>query len=184
MSLGETPTFSVSTYALRPVGLDDLDDITRLAPHDAELRRWSSIGQITDRASAEAWLRSRLAPGRQEWVVRSPDEDLVGRVSLHDIDLDDRCAEVGYGLFAAHRGRGLARAVVRAVTAYAFADLRLHRITLVHAVANVRSCGVAGACGYLLEGTMRDALDDHSGGLEDAHLHARLSTDPALDDGG
>ena len=174
----EVPTLRVGTYVLRPLGLGDLPDIARLAPHDEQMRRWSSIGQITDHASAAAWLQSRLRPGRQEWAVRDEHGDLAGRVALHDIDLDDGIGEIGYGLFETHRGQGTARAVVQAVTRYGFAGLGLRRIELVHAVDNARSCRLATVCGYALEGTMRQALDDHGGGWEDAHLHARLAGDP------
>lgn len=172
------PTLLVGTYVLRPLAMDDLPDIARLAPHDQQMRRWSSIGQVTDPASAEAWLRSRLRPGRLEWSVRDERGELAGRVALHGIDLEDGVAEIGYGLFEAHRGRGAARAVVREVTLYGFAELGLRRVELVHAVENERSCRLATACGYALEGVMRQALDDHVGGWEDAHLHARLASDP------
>ena len=124
-----------------------------------------------------AWARSRARDNHVEWAVRVPDGRLAGRVSLHRLDLTQGTAEIGYGLFRAFRGLGLARRVASAVTTYGFDELSLRRIELEHAVDNVASCGVATACGFALEGTRRQVLDDRRGGWEDAHLHARLSTD-------
>ncbi len=144
---------------------------------DAEIRRWSSIGQVTDLEGMLSWAASRATPERIEWTIRLPDQSIAGRVALHRVDLADGSAEIGYGLFKSFRGRGLARRVVARVTTYGFGDLKLHRIELEHAVDNTRSCALAQACGFVLEGTKRQVFDDHQGGWDDAHLHARLSTD-------
>src|SRR4051812_9877029 len=54
---------------------------------------------------------------------------------------------------------------------WAIDELGLHRLTLVHAVANAASCRVAQKCDFLLEGTMRShqLLAD---GWHDTPLHA------------
>lgn len=164
-------------FTLRELTVADAPALFAQVVDDAEMHRWSSLGQVTDLASTEAWAASRATPDRVEWAIRTPDGSVGGRVALHRMTGDDGTAEIGYGLFEAFRGRGLARRVVELVTTYGFAELGLRRIELEHAVANVRSCAVATACRYALEGTLRQALDDHGGGWDDAHLHARLSTD-------
>ncbi len=164
-------------FRLAPLTVADAPELLAAVTDDAEIRRWSSVGQVRGLEAMQHWAVSRATSERVEWTIRLPEGSLAGRVALHRVDLEDRSAEIGYGLFQSFRGQGLARRVVARVTTYGFDDLALHRIELEHAVDNTRSCGVAAACGYLLEGTKRQVFDDRAGGWDDAHLHARLSTD-------
>ncbi len=152
-------------------------ELAELVPGDEAILRWSSLGVVTDLESALTWARSRARNNHVEWAIRVPDGRLAGRVSLHRLNFPEGTAEIGYGLFQDFRGRGLARQVATRVTTYGFEELGLRRVELEHAVENAASCGVATACGFALEGTRRQVLDDRRGGWEDAHLHARLRTD-------
>lgn len=165
------------TVHLSPLAPSDAPDFAAATAGDHEIRRWSSLRAVTDLPSAQAWIATRASPTRLEWAVRMPSGELAGRAALHDLNLEDGTAEIGYGLFAQFRGAGIARAVAGAVTQHGFDDVGLRRIELMHAVGNVRSCALASACGYPLEGTLRALLIDGSGGYDDAHLHARLNTD-------
>jgi ribosomal-protein-alanine N-acetyltransferase len=171
------PPLEGEGFQLRALTVADAPELYAQVVDDAEIRRWSSIGRVTDLSSTERWAAARSTPERVEWTIRLPDGSVAGRIALHRVAPADGIAEIGYGLFSAHRGRGLARRAVNRVTAYGFGDLGLRRIELEHAVDNTRSCAVAAACGYALEGTRRQALEDHLGGWEDSHLHARLSSD-------
>lgn len=177
------PPLVAGPLRLGPWSDDDADtdaDEVLLLADDEEIRAWSpSMRPLRTRDQALAWLGDRRGPGRVEWAARdAATGTLVGRVGLHTIDEEQRCAEIGYAVAAGRRGRGLARAMVDAVTAYAFAAMGLARVTLVHAVGNSASCAVARACGYAAEGVERAALDHGDGVRHDAHRHARLSSDP------
>lgn len=171
------PRIDEDGYHLVQLTVADAPVLYAQVVDDAEIRRWSSLGRVTDLASTVEWAKARATTDRVEWTIRLPDDTVAGRIALHRVDRRDGTAEIGYGLFRAHRGRGLARRVVQRVTTYGFADLGLRRIELEHGVDNTRSCGVAQACGYPWEGTLRHALPDPFGGWEDSHLHARLSSD-------
>jgi RimJ/RimL family protein N-acetyltransferase len=80
----------------------------------------------------------------------------------------------------AARGTGVAARAVGALVGWALGDVGLHRLELVHAVANTASCRVAGKAGYALEGTLRSAML-HADGWHDMHLHARVNGDPGGD---
>jgi RimJ/RimL family protein N-acetyltransferase len=69
-------------------------------------------------------------------------------------------------------------AVVAAVARWSLAELRLVRLQLEHAVANVGSCKVASNAGFVLEGILRSASRDSAGVRHDDHVHGRLATDP------
>lgn len=111
------------------------------------------------------------------WAVTEPDDDeAVGYVGLRRIRTFDASAELSYWMLPEARGGGLARRAATRVTAWAFDEVGLHRVWLVHAVTNVPSCAVATGAGFRVEGTMRGYLRA-GGGWADGHLHSRLATD-------
>ncbi len=173
------PLLAGAGVVLGPWSDDDADAVVAFCA-DPDSRAWSpSMRAVRTRADAQAWLAGRTGPGRLDWAVRdAASGTLVGRVGLHAVDDEQRCAEVGYAVVPGWRGRGVARAAVAAVSAHAFAGLGLQRVTLVHAVGNPASCAVARACGYAFEGVERSALDHGDGVRHDVHRHARLADDP------
>ena len=94
-----------------------------------------------------------------------------------------KTAEIGYWTAVAARGRGIAPAAVRAVTAWAFDAFTwtgLRQIMLVHDVANPASCRVAQKAGY----PFRELSPAHPPcWLTDGHVHMQLGgwTGPAAD---
>ena len=138
---------------------------------------------LFDRTDAVRWIERRLAR-RTDWaVVDAATGVLAGRVGLHHHDADDSSCEIGYGVSAAFRRRGVAGRAIEAALAFAFAPapdgLGRNRVTLQHAVGNIASCRAAWTHGFVFEGTSRQALARGDGGFDDVHLHARLASDPA-----
>jgi RimJ/RimL family protein N-acetyltransferase len=149
--------------------------------HDEAVRAWNPI-DLSDHDGAMSRVRhwADWSAGKAAaWAVAdAADSRLLGGVTIHSLDSVNNGAEIGYSLVAAERGHGYAAEAVTAVTGWAFATLPVQRIELLHAVANVDSCGVAERAGYALEGTLRKAYRYGDGQLHDEHLHARLATDP------
>lgn len=172
-----TPDLAADGLSWAAFAPSDAAELASLVADDPAMHRFAvSLRSVRVEADALAWMAKRQVPGRVEWAVRE-DGRLVGRVSLHDVSLEGGFAEIGYSVFAPFRGRRLATRLARAATSYGFDELGLERIILMHATANLASCGVAHACGYAFEGVMRHALLDDKDAHEDAHLHARLRGD-------
>ncbi len=146
----------VGELLLRPWRDDDLDPL-ETALHDPEVRRWNSPVSIAreDVVAMLARRRDWSTGDHCSWAVVDAGDELLGSVSLHSIDRDQGEAEVGYWTVAAARGRGVAVRSVVAVCAWAFAELRLDRIVLFHAVDNPASGRVAAKAGFTLEGRLR-----------------------------
>ncbi|MEU5783082.1 GNAT family N-acetyltransferase [Micromonospora lupini] len=154
----------------------------RDALHDPAIAQWNPQGGgPIDHQVALLWVRRRA-----DWsggdhaslaVVDAAGGELLGSVSLHHIHHGD--ASIGYWTMPAARGRQVATRAVLRLTEWAFADLRLHRVELCHAVANPASCRVADRAGYRAEGTLRESYQYGDGRRYDEHLHARLATDPS-----
>jgi RimJ/RimL family protein N-acetyltransferase len=127
-----------------------------------------------------AWIAGNAAFGAdfRTWVVAAVEDDrAVGTASLFSIDRGQGTALVGYRTVPAERGRGVASAALQTVARAAFDELDLHRLQLYHAAANLASCAVARAAGFVVEGTLRESYRYGDGRRYDEHLHARLRTD-------
>jgi ribosomal-protein-serine acetyltransferase len=77
---------------------------------------------------------------------------LVGVIDFHDVQRVQQRASIGYWLDAAHGGRGLMTATLRAWVEFGFTTYDLHRQELAAAVDNRRSRAVAERAGFALEG--------------------------------
>ena len=85
-----------------------------------------------------------------------------------------RVAEVGYGLRAGWRGRGLATRAVRLVTEWAFLQAGVARLELGAAVGNQASRRVAERAGFQPEGVARMRLPTSDGGRADEARYGLL----------
>ena len=145
---------------------------------DPEIRRWH-VNVVDDEDEALKWIESWGQRWQAEtdasWaVVDEGTGALLGRVALRRIDLVNGEAECSYWVLPSARHRGVAAGATDRMVVWAFDELGLHRLTIVHAVANTPSCAVAASIGFSLEGTMASAqlLTD---GWHDTHLHARVN---------
>ena len=179
LSTPETaPVLEREGCGLRPWQLDDAAGVLEIADDDVA-PVLALPAYVFTLAEAQAWIEQRQQRGTNWAVVDPATGELLGRVGLHHFDLDDRSAEIGYGLKATARGAGVARRAVQIAVDYGFGELGLARIALEHALDNSASCGVARSTGFLVEGIKRSAISRGDGTYDDAHLHARLPSDPA-----
>ncbi len=148
-------------YQLTSVREDDCDDYVRFLADGEIARTIPAIPQPYTRASAQCWIRHRLAflekAGMEVcFAIRSADGALVGSVGVDDLVLGtDHNGELGYWLGAEHRRRGVAREAVRAFVPYAFERLALERLTAHTLHFNSASIRVLETAGFKLEGRLR-----------------------------
>jgi len=147
---------------------------------DPEVARWNPAHDVKDLESAELWLARGAdwdSGNHRTWSVVDSDDEMVGNVSLWDIDADNRSAGIGYRVVPSARRRGVASTGVVAVTRWAFESLGVERISLVHVLANPGSCGVARKAGFQLEGVLRQEYRLTDGTRWDSHMHSLLPSD-------
>jgi RimJ/RimL family protein N-acetyltransferase len=164
----------VGAVRLRPYDERDIPDL--LATWDDDLMRLWSVGP-SDEAGAREWFEfgNDWADGQHaSWAVADETDRLVGSVSLHHIDRDQRETQIGYWVSPWARGQGVATAAVRLAVTYAFFDLELRRVIAYHAIENVASCAVTRGAGFRLEGELKRSYRYADGEYHDEHLHAVL----------
>ncbi|MET8893587.1 GNAT family N-acetyltransferase [Streptomyces albogriseolus] len=153
---------------------------------DPEFRRWNTLLRpVTGFASARESLRVRAAQtadgtGVSFHVADADSGTALGHVGVTGIRPALCCGRVGHWVLPEARGRGVATRALLLTAEWALTAGGLHRLELEHAVGHTASCRIADRCGFLVEGTLRDAMfaPDRRDAYRDAHLHARLTTDP------
>ena len=149
--------------------------------HDPDVAWWNPTREMATVEDAAAWCRDGADwsdGSHATWHVEDAASGLLlANVSLFAFDDDELTCKIGYRVHPDSRGRGVARAVVTAVTDWVFADRGLARVQLEHSVPNLASCRVAEAAGYALEGTLRSAHRLPGGSRCDAHVHGRVASE-------
>lgn len=111
---------------------------------------------------ARDWIDSGIAGWRDGSAfpmgVFDADGEVLGGVSLSDVDRAARTANLGYWVADAHRGRGVATLSARRAAQLAFDTLGFERLTIAVLVNNAASQRVAEKLGARLLGERTDAL--------------------------
>ncbi|WBB68336.1 GNAT family N-acetyltransferase [Micromonospora sp. WMMD812] len=149
------------------------------AYRDPEIRHWHTR-QPASEDQVRAWFDQYRRDWAQErgahWAVTRDGADVLGRIAMRGVDLDDGVANCAYWVLPPARGAGVASRALTALSAWALGEAGFHRLELDHSTRNLASCRVAAKAGFVLEGTKRsDAV--HSDGRHDMHLHARIRGD-------
>ncbi|OHX12109.1 GNAT family N-acetyltransferase [Chromobacterium sphagni] len=175
----------------------------QLLPADPALARSMLEYQLRNRAHFAPWdpmpgelfytelywemqLRQRArdwenGSGARFLLTMSTEPDrVIGTVSLSNIvrGVFQAC-HLGYGIDQAHEGRGLMREALEALIAFAFGELKLHRIQANYQPQNIRSAALLERLGFTVEGQAKDYLF-LAGGWRD-HVLTAL-TNPDFDD--
>jgi [ribosomal protein S5]-alanine N-acetyltransferase len=141
------------------------DDLTRAAYR----RRLAAYGQDIERGVAYPFL-----------VFRRRDGALVGGVTLSNIRRGvAQMGSIGYWVGAPFTRRGYTVDAVRAVTAFCFDRLRLHRVEAACIPTNAASIGVLTKAGFTQEGLARDYLKI-DGAWRDHLLFGMVTPDPTI----
>jgi ribosomal-protein-alanine N-acetyltransferase len=112
------------------------------------------------------------------FLFRQQDNVLVGGLTLGNIRRGvAQAGTLGYWMGVAHARQGHMTAAVRALLAFAFATLRLHRVEAACIPANVPSVRLLEKTGFTREGYARQYLCIN-GVWQDHVLYARLKDDP------
>lgn len=177
-------TLTAGELVLRPLEAGDEAEIGE-AMKDPEVLRWAAGRTVSSAAESERagiWLNARIgawSSGTAPFAVTDGDGGpLLGYVGLRDIHRAPDQAVAAYWVTPAARGRAVAARALDAAATWAFTSLRLHRVSLDHALGNPASCRTAERAGFRCEGTMRGSFLAPDGSRHDSHLHARLATDP------
>jgi RimJ/RimL family protein N-acetyltransferase len=169
MSQARGALIETERLVLRPISLEDLDDLVALSS-DPEVMRYLTGGFPTPRAEIEQVVRKRAAT---RWSG-------FERETGHFVGWYDTTAtgegeyELGYRLVRRAWGRGLATEGARALVDRAFGELGAERIWAQTMAVNSRSRAVMKRCGLSYVRTFHLAWDDPIEGTDEGEVEYEL----------
>lgn len=93
-------------------------------------------------------------------LIRKSDGLYMGNIGVHNIRWEHNGCEIGYWILHDFEGHGFMSEALRTLEKHLF-EVGFHRIEVRCSSANTRSAHVPQACGYQLEGTLRqDAIEN------------------------
>jgi len=152
---------SDGVVGLRRFTLDDVSEVTR-ACQDPEIHRWTaSIPHPYEEHHAREWIAKHdefWAEGTRApfAICSAPRGDLLGSMSLDDIDLKDRIAGVGYWAAPWARNRGVTTRALELLCRWGFDVLGLRVLHLMTLPGNRASERVAEKAEFSLAGQISD----------------------------
>jgi ribosomal-protein-alanine N-acetyltransferase len=178
---GGIPRLEAGRIVLRPFTVADAEPVEVLI-NDAEVAAGTlTIPHPYPKGAALPWIESHAescTTARSiSWAIATRDDGrLLGAISIRLVAAHQR-GEIGYWIARREWGKGFATDAVRAVIAYAFDMLGLHRVDAHHFIENPASGSVMRKAGMRSEGRRRGAVF-RAGVPRDLEEYAILRTDP------
>ena len=140
---------------LRPVRDEDLPHFVRWL-NDPDVLQWLTLPKPpTIDEERQWWEAEQRNPEDVVWAIETLDGRLLGDMALRPNPLG-RWADLG--LFIGEKGawsRGYGTDAIRTILRYAFAGMRLNRVSLMADELNARALRCYEKCGFMREGLMR-----------------------------
>ena len=176
----ERPTLTTPRILLRPFALTDAPDVHRLAGERAVASTTQNIPHPYEEGMAEQWIgthQEHYEHGSQVTlaIVLRADNALMGGIGLR-LNPPHSNAELGYWLGVPYWNHGYGTEAARAMVAYGFETLGLHRIHASHMTRNPASGRIMQKIGMTYEGRWRHHILKW-GVFEDLEAYGILHSD-------
>jgi ribosomal-protein-alanine N-acetyltransferase len=177
MDWEQLPTIDAIRISLRWISAADTDAFYAIYSNPEVMRYWSTP-PLADREAAanlihkiqEDWKRRVIL----KWgIALRTDDQLIGSITLFNLDFNHRRAEIGYALGRDHWGRGYMNEALMAVLKYAFEVLDFHRIEADVDPRNAASIKTLERLGFKREGYLRERWQIN-GEIQDAFYYGLL----------
>ena len=156
------PELETERLILRKMRVGDEEDMYAYAKRSEVTRYllWSPHPDIYYTRDYLRYLATRYAAGSfYDWaIVLKSSGRMIGTCGFTAFDCPHDAAEIGYVLNPDYRGQGIAPEAVRAVMAFGFDKLALHRIEARFIEGNEASLRVMEKVGMRFEGYHREAM--------------------------
>lgn len=160
--MAEVPRLVTERLVLRPFHVSDSLNVERLAGAREVADTTLTIPHPYPSGGGTQWIATHAAAWESRdnlalaICAQPTPSELLGAISLH-LSLAHSHGEIGYWIGVNSWGNGFATEAARALVAYAFAELELHRVQGRHFTRNTASGRVMQKLGMRLEGVHRDA---------------------------
>lgn len=140
------------------------------------------LSTVTNELNAELFIRSRL----NEWteqqsftfaIWNQEQTNLIGHLSIKNIDWTIPRAELAYFLSQEYEGKGLMTEVLSKIISLCFVELGMNKLFVRVITSNDKSYKVAEKCGFIREGIIRKDYRASDGELVDLYYYGLTRED-------
>lgn len=164
---------------IRPLTMDDANELFQVIDSNRDdlhnYLPWADdIQSIQDEQETITELLAQQTQGMAAHFVICHQNHIVGMISLNEIHMQGKVADIGYWLSADARHQGIAYQALEQLTQKAFSEMNIHRLELFIATDNEPSNRLAKRSGFVLEGTKKEAelLND---GFHDLNIYGKIN---------
>jgi len=172
------PVLTTPRLVLRQPTLDDVDDIFQTAS-DPEVQKYDSDPPMQDRSEAVSLVQQRLAWFAEKRAISWGIElkrtgRTVGGVGFYFWDQAYYKVDLGYTVARLYWRQGIATEALRAVMAFGFEEMGLHRINVDTRMDNTASVRLMARLGFRHEGVRRECIRSEDGSYQNWGLFGML----------
>lgn len=157
-------TWEKDGYILRPAKKEDAENYYQqnYNPLDPEVARLTGCKpSFTHDEVVNFFLSCIDDEDRYDFLIVSPDGNIIGESVINEIDWELRSANFRIGIFHSDTcGKGIGSWATRMTCGFAFEQLHLHRLELDVFSFNPRAEKAYLKAGFKREGVLRDAVKD------------------------
>lgn len=157
-----TESIQTSRLILRRFTYKDDNDMLKYWVADENIQSLYGEPAYTTKSAVKELLNQYI--GRYEnrmhyyrWAIAlKADNACIGQIAYFLVDDANHFGEIEYCIGSAFQGQGLATEATKAVIAYGFDKVNLHKVQISHKATNAPSKRVIEKCGFKQEGILRD----------------------------
>ncbi len=151
-----TKRLETERLILRKYKITDAEEMFVNWASSPVVTRYLTWQPYTRTSDVRLYIKSRIEAYQQqdcyEWVIEwKQNHQVIGSISVVNIDEQKNCAEVGYCLSEAYWGQGIMTEAFRTVIRFLFCDIGFERIEAKHDSRNSASGKVMEKCGLKIE---------------------------------
>jgi len=161
---------------LRKYVLSDAEDMYKNYAADARVARfltWEAYTNIEDIRTFLQETMNGYSSNIYHWAIEI-ESSMVGGISVVSLDEKNRSCEIGYCIGYDYWNKGITTEALRAIMAFLFNDVGIHRIMAKHDIDNPASGKVMKNCNMTLEGRLREHYIRHDGTYADSLVYGIL----------
>lgn len=156
-----TQTIETERLILRRFEYSDDDAMLRYWIADEKIQSMYSEPVYTTKEAVhellEKYISSYEKPDYYRWAVTDKENgECIGQIAYFLMDSKNRFGEIEYCIGSDFQRRGYATEATKAVIAYGFERINLHKVQICTKTINAASKRVIEKCGFTYEGTLRD----------------------------
>ncbi|HAX73860.1 MAG TPA: N-acetyltransferase [Firmicutes bacterium] len=155
---------------LRPFKLTDAEDAFKNWTNDDEVTRYLSWPTHTNidvtRHVIQLWEKAYEQPNVYQWaIIHKVDNEVIGSISLLNVNDKEACVEAGYCLSKQYWKQGITPEALSKVLDLAFNEVGFKRITARHHIDNEPSGRVMKKVGMTFDKVVQNDVEDNQGNL-------------------